>query len=239
MEETIEKYISENKMINIRLINNQNSKIQPAHILFYYLTLENDDIFKKIILSGKPISVEFCQELHSYKNIDILQYAKKISIYNYCNKTSKNVIDILNKSVNLQKLRIQSYYISKIIVINKLSEKEFLKYIKIIFVNDVNPDDVNKIAEIKSLDVLHLSEYEYTNCIESEKIFQIFHYIVNNLKKNIKIVLDWYVENDEFRKVISLITYNFKINEFDYVFTYISPAFRKFDNLYDFNLYYQ
>ena len=235
MESTIEKYILKNQTINIRLTTNKNSKILND-IHFYYLTLENDDMLQKIILSDKYISVQFNFDLGSYKNINILPYTKQIEIYNYI--TSKDIIDILHKSVNLQKLIIRSCGIYENTVKNKLAEMKFLKSIEIIFTNDVNVEDIYKITQIKSLDTLHLFEYELNNYIDSGQIFQILCHIVNNLNKNIKIVLDWYAQGDKFRKAISLITYNFKINKFDYVFTYISQVFVKFDNLYDFNLCY-
>ena len=189
-----------------------------------------------MVLCGKYISVQIDRELDSYKNINILQYANKIAIYYWI--TSENIVNIFHKAINLRYLVIKSSDISEIDVVKKMAEKEYLKNITIVFTTDVNLHDVNKIIELKSLDVLQLFEYHYTDYLNSEKIFKILSHIVNNLKKNIRIILDMYVKNDKFRKVISLITYNFKLNKSNYIFTYISSTFIKFDNLYDFNLFY-
>ena len=236
MEYAIEEYIWENSIIKIWLSKNQ-SEIYENYIFLYYLTLKNDEILQKFILSNKCISVEFHYELDSYKNIDILSYANKISVYHKI--TSKNLIDLIHYSVNLQKLTIRSYHISKIDVKNKLYEKEFLKYIKIMFSSDVNVDDIYEIMKMKTLHTLCLREYKYDNYFNSEIIFKILSYIVNMLNKNIKIVLCCNGQNDIFKKYISLMTYNFKIYDKNYIFTYITPTLRKFDNLYDFYLRYR
>ena len=239
MEYSIEKYISENRIINIWLSYHQEYKISTniKSFNFYYLTEKNSDIFQKIILSGKHISVKVYFAHGSYKNVDILSYANAISVY--YNITSENLIDMIHKSINLQKLRIQSSYISVIDVKNKLREKKFLKYIKIMLSKNVNVDDIYELMEIKSLYTLYLREYSYKNCLSFQNIFKILCYIVNNLNKNIKIVFRCNEQGNKFIKFISLIAYNFNINDNDYIFTYMTPAFRKFNNLYDFNLYYQ
>ena len=233
MKQTIEKYISENNIINIILSPQKNSEIFTNEI---YLTDENSDILQKIILSDKYISVEIYCEFDSYKNIDVLSYTNEIFIH--ANISTENLLDMIHYPVNLRKLTLTSSYISKIDVQNKLFEKKFLKYIKIRVSSDVNVNDIYKIMEIKSLDNLYLYEFS-NNYLSSEHILQILCYIVNNLNKNITIILDLYEQDKTLRKFISLITYNFKIYDNNYIFTYITPAFRKFDNLYDFNLYYQ
>ena len=239
MKETIKKYISENQIINIRLVMRQNnSGIWNNAIYFYYLTLENDDIFKEIVLCGKFISIEVYDKLPSFKNIYILSYANEIFI-NTNDITNKNVIDVIHRSVKLQKLTIESLQIlEKVNVINKLCEKEFLRYIEFMFVFEVNLDNIYQITTIKSLDTLYLNKYLYNNNLYQALILKILCYVNNNLNKNIKIVIDCYGQDIKFKKILNLIAYNFKVNKFDYIFSYISSAFRKFDNLYDLNLYY-
>ena len=39
-------------------------------------------------------------------------------------------------------------------------------------------------------------------------------------------------------KYLNLVRYNFKVDKADYIFTYVTLVFKKFDNLYDFNLCY-
>ena len=236
MEYTIEEYISKNKIINILLSYCRESNISINEIYFYYLTPKNSYIFQKIILSGKFISVEihFCA-LGSYNNIDILSYANEISVYR--DIPSENIIDIIHYSINLQKLTLQSSCISSINVKKKLSEKKFLKYIKIMLSEDVNTDDIYELMQIKSLDTLYFLEY-YNNRLSFQNIFKILCYIFNNLNKNIKIVFHCYEQDYKFIKFINLIAYNFEINNNNYIFTYITCAFRKFYGLYDFNLYY-
>ena len=236
MKQTIEKYISENNIITLCLSSRKHDEIFTTRIFLYYLDLENEDIIQKIVLSDKYISVRFYYSLDSYKNISILPYVNKISIKSI---SSANIFDVLHQSINLQRLTIRSANIREIGIKNKLYEKEFLKYIKIVQSTDVNLDDIYTILEIKSLDTLHFLEYFYSNYLKSENILKILSYIVNTLNKNIKIILDFWRIDAIFIKIISLITYNFKIDNHTYIFTYITKAFRKFDNLYDFNLYYQ
>ena len=237
MEEAIEKYISKNNIIKLILYLKQDSKILNYHIYINCSAHENKNILQKIIHCGKYISVDICYELDSYKNIDILRYADEISIYNPM--TRENIIDLIHCSANLRKLTMKSSHILEIGVKNKLREKKFLKYIKIMLSVDVNLDDIYELMEIKSIDTLFLYEYSYNNFLNYEKIFKILYHCVNNLNKNVKIIIVFNGQDDIFRKFISLITYNFKINNHNYIFTYITKGFRQFDNLYDFNLYYQ
>ena len=206
-------------------------------IFLDYLTLESDCILQKLILNNKYICVEFYCQLDSYKKIDILKYAKEISID--CKMISENIVDVISQSVNLQDLTIYSSHISSIDVKKIISEKQFLKYIHITLTKDVNLHDIYTMIEIKSLDALYLSEHINGNYLNYEKIFKILYYIVNNLNKNITIVMDCHGKDDELRKFTNPIMYNFKMNYYCYyIFTYITCAYRKFDNLYDFDLYY-
>ena len=237
MELTIDEYLSENNVVDICLTNHRNTQILTHKIYLNYLYLECSTIVQKIIQSGKSISVEVYWRLDSYKNIYILSHANEIVLYE--GFTSENIIDIIHHYVDLRKLTLPSSYISKIDVKNKLCEKEFLKYIKILLSMDVNLDDIYETMEIKSLNTLYLYECFFDNYLNSEKMFKILCYIVNTLNKNIEIVIDWFRDSKNFMKYISLTRYNFKINDNNYIFTYITKGFRKFDNLYDFNLYYQ
>ena len=238
MKQIIEKYVNENHIINICLTNQYHTYISGNGIFICPLTLENDNTLEKIIISNKYISIEFYYELDSYKKINILRYADEISFYKN-NMTNEGILDVIHQSINLQKLTVKSSHIYGIDVKKKLSKKEFLKYIKIIFVNVVILDDIYAIIGIKSLDTLCLFQYTRGCYLNSENILKILCYIVNNLNKNIKIIFDFYGQDNKFRKSISLITYNFKINNLDYIFTYIPSIFGQFDNLYDFNLCYQ
>ena len=145
-------------------------------------------------------------------------------------------------SVNLRRLTIQSSQISETNIKNKLCEKKLITHIKIIFMTDVNLDDIYDVMQIKSINTLCLREYYNLHdnyFLNYEKIFKILCYVVNTLNKNIKIVFNCESQDIIFKKFISLITYNFKINNHDHIFTYIPTIFRKFDNLHDFNLCYQ
>ena len=86
------------------LCKHQEYKITTNDIYLDYLTLENSDIFKKIILSGKHISVKLYCTFSSYNNIDILSYDNELSVYH--NITNENIIDLIQCSINLQKLTI-------------------------------------------------------------------------------------------------------------------------------------
>ena len=239
MEYTIEEYISKNKIINILLSYRRESNISINEIYLYYLTKKNSDILQKIILSGKYISVNSYFAFGSYENIDILPYVNEIKM---CNTkiTNENFIGMIHHSTNLRKLTIQSSRISEINIKNKLCEKKLLKYIKINLIIDVNLDDVYDIMQIESINTLCLHEHlNNNNFLNHKKIFKILCYIVNNLNKNIKIIIDCHAPSIIFKKFANLIIYNFKVNNNNYIFTFVTCAFRKFDNLYDFNLCYQ
>lgn len=234
----IEEFINENDIIQITLIRAKNTEIFEDYIYLYHLTSENDDIFQKIIISRKYISVDFYFLLDSYKSISVLPHANRITILNDM-MTEENIIDVLNKTINLQKLIIDSVYTSENEIINKLHEKKLLNNIEIIFTIPIDVDKIYQIMKIKSLDTLGLREHLYNNgYLSLEKILKVLCHIVDNLNKNIKIELNCYLYHTTLQKYLSLITYNFKVDNFDYIFTYISPEFRKFDNLYDCNLRY-
>ena len=236
MEHAIEKYILENNSINIMLSLFKDSEIISGIIYLYYLEQENSDLFQKIILSGKHIYIEIYYGIAYYKNVSILSYANEIAVYD--NMTSENIIDIIHQPNNLQKITIKSEHISQIDVRNKLYEKKFLKYIQIMFQTYVHVNAIYEIMQIKQLSTLCLDGYHYTY-LTHKNIFEILSCIVNYLDKNIKIILYCDEQGNTFKKYASLITYNFNVDFHHYIFTYITPAFRKFDNLYDFNLCYQ
>ena len=73
-----------------------------------------------------------------------------------------------------------------------------------------------------------------------KKKIEILCYVINILSKNINIIFDCYGQDNNFRILTKFLTYNFKIyDNNNYIFTYITRAFRKFDNLFDLNFYYQ
>lgn len=231
MTRTFEKYISENDIIKIRLIKNNSSVIFGDTIFLYNLS-SDDDIFKKIIISGKQISIEF----NHIFNSNILPYTNEILLLNGLIK--ENIINIFDQCINLQKIIINSLYISNINVCDKLCEKK-LKFIQIILTTDIDLDYIYQIIKIKSLDTLCLSENLYgIDNLGLEKKLKILYFILNNLKKNIQIIMINYVDKIKLEKYLSLVTYNFKVDKSNYIFTYIPPTFRKFDNLYDFYLCY-
>ena len=232
---TITKYISKNKKIKICLIERNVTYIDKDTIFLNYLDLENNDILQKIISCQRYISLD-CHIIFSYYKISkILSYVNEISITN--DLTNENIVNIIDESINLQTLRINSKCISNIDFKNKLHEKHFLKYIQIVLTSVTNLDDIYQIMEIKSLYTLYLYDI-FNDNLDLEKILKILYYIFNNLNKNIKLGI-YHNIDDKLKKHLSLVTYNFKVNKFDYIFTYIPPAFKNFGNLHDFNLYYQ
>ena len=240
MKQAIEKYILENDVINICLSFQQNSEINSSTIYLNYLEQENSDLIQKIILSGKHISVTFYYQLDSHKDVYILSYANEIKIH--INIPSKIIVDLISPSINLQKLALTSSSISEINIKNKLNEKKFLKYIKIMFSTHVNINDIFDIMEIKTLDTLHLYDYVSFNIeynLKFEKKLEIFYYVISKLNKNIKIIFDCNRQDDKFRILTNFLAYNFKVHDNNYIFTYITRAFGKFNNLFDLNFYYQ
>lgn len=123
---------------------------------------------------------------------------------------------------------------------NKLCEKQFLKYIKIVFKKDVDMNIIYKIMEIKSLSILHFEDnLFYQPKITFENLSKILFYIANNFNKYVKIILD--SNHISVRKLAyTFRQYNFyvKQNKNKYIFTYSPIVFINLNNLYDFNLYY-
>ena len=136
-----------------------------------------------LIDSKKYLSVYIYYKSIFHKNINILSYANEINISSFFN--NKEAIDIINKSSNLEKLIINDSDILDDDLINVLNEKKFLKQIKIVFY-DINLNNIYKIMEIKSLEVFHLQP----RIINPQQISKILCYIINNLNKYMKIVLD-------------------------------------------------
>ena len=244
MEKELDKYINENDIINIMFTRTEDTRICDDTIYLQCRFSENNKILRKIINSNKFISVKFDCVFTSYRNINVLLYSKEIEIPRLFNKNK--TLNIIDKCINLQNLTIDSPYGFDPIVIDKLCEKEFLKYVKIANIHKfIRFDKVYRIIEIKSLDTLFLdhafcSRYD----LQIKQISTILHYIVNNLHKSMKIIIgSHYIKGYEMIKFFNLIKYHFKINTDDgkhsFYFNYIAATFSKFDNLYDFKLYHQ
>ena len=238
MENIIETYVKEYDVMNIILTCHE-TRIDISYKTLYlvYSLSENDNMLQTIKNSNKYITIKFHYQLHSYKNIDILSYADEIDIYD--NISKENIINIINKSDKLQKLTDYFSYVLDIDIINELYEKKFLNYIAIDCNQNIDFYCLCKIMEIKSLDTLHLRIYFYKlNNFDFQIIFKILFYAVSHLNKNIKIIMDgFFINSDKIKNYLKLIAYNFKVSEKIYTFTYI-PELRKFNNLYDVDLYY-
>lgn len=236
MEKRIERYINKNDILRISLTRYNGSANIANHVLYLDYFIGNYEISQKIINSGKFLSIKFDYQFE-YENINILLYAKQI-IININNISKKNIITIIKKPINLQKLEISYANIADIDIINELYEKPNIKYVKIMCETSIDLYYIYTIMKIKSLNSLCLTD-DPCDRISLEKIFEILYYIINNLNKDIKIVIKTccmlYLMTKRYLKLIS---YNFKVNENNYIFTYIPTIFTKFDNSYDFNLCY-
>ena len=228
--------IKKKDVINITLINLDNTYILND-IIYLDSSTKNDNIFKTIISANKPIFVKFDSSLFSYKNIDILSYVNEMTIPEFHN--DKKIL-ILDKSTNLERLKINCLNGLTCSVIDKLCEKQFLKYIEMKCKIDIDLNDIFRIIEIKSLNTLYLKSdiYSLQQKIDTEKTAKILYYIVNNLNKYMKIIMDFSYFIDVETKYSNLIKYNFKIEYNNYIFNYVPISFRKFNNLYDLDLFY-
>ena len=248
-EPKITEYLEKNKIINIRIMDIHHPYITKGVIWINYMAPENNYIFKKIIESNKYISMDFDLDtifINNYKTINnyIISYTNEIIIQeNFNNEMLDSIID---KSINLQKLVMYSNNLDTEII-NKLSERQFLKHIKIICKKNININNIYKIIEIKSLNILRLQDFFcVTPKLGLEKLLKILNYVVNNLNKYIEIVVvvsNYYSNNEKFERDFSLIKHNFKFIKkyytLTYIFNYIPISFRKFNNLHDLDLFYQ
>lgn len=220
------------------VIHASHHDIDQKKMYINYLYLENNDILQPLINSNKYISIDFKCYVSSYENIDILSYANEINLNNCVKK--ENIIKILNKSVNLEKLIANYSNILNVDIINKLSEKKFIKYVSIAYNLKLDLSNIYRIIEIKSLDTFRCINLFYeTDVFHFKTIFEILWYVINNLNKSIKIIIDeYYTYNKQMKYYLKIMTYNFKVNEHVFYFNYIPKSFYKFNNLYDVNLNY-
>lgn len=237
MEDNVRKYLS-NYIINIVFVEvNQKFGIFNDKLHLRRSISKNDHIFKIIINSIKYLSIEFRDFLYSYENIDILSYANEIYISDKI-ISKKNIINIIDQSLNSHKLIVNYSHIEDMDIICKLHEKQNLKYIKIITENNMDIFYIYAIIKIKSLDVIHFKNDEFAS-IGLDKILKILYYVINNRNKDIKIIIeDYYISYVKLKNYLKFVSYNFKVRGNEYIFTCIPRTFAKFNNLYDFNLYY-
>lgn len=240
MERNIKKFIRKKNVICVELTKpGDRFGIFDNMLYLNYAISKNDNIFQIIIKSDKYLSVVLRYKLYSYENIDILSYANECSIFiDHINK--KNMMSIIDKPINLQKLTVDYVNIKDADIIDKLYEKENIKYIGILCSINIELCYIYQIIKIKSLDVLHLRD-ETSGSISIENILNILWYVITNLNKDIKIEISSIRSRDyrETEYYLKLISYNFKVNENNYIFTYIPTQVTKFNYFYDFNLYYK
>lgn len=216
LERQFKEFINEKDVLNIILTYYEDTRVLfHTDIYLNYTLQENDNIFQIIINSYKYIFIEIGSQLDSYTNIEILSYANEIKFWRSLSKeNTKNIINTIYKSVKLKKIMI--YY------------------------STIDLNDVYKIMEIKSLDILHLQFHPYiANNSDLQIIYKMLCYVIDNLNKNIKIVISNYHINKKIMKEhFKFIIYNFKIKDNEFIFNYIPELLRKFDNLCDIDLYY-
>lgn len=230
MEKNIYKYLNKNDILKISLTT-KHTHIINGKIYLHYSISKNSNTLQIICNSGKYIIVEFDSIFNSYKNIDIIPHADEIIIPKIFD--SETTITIIKKSVNLQKLIIDSPDILDRKLTNKLCKRQFLKYIKLELKRDSDLNDIYKIIEMKSLDTLHLKIFH-----DSKKILNILYYVVSHLNKYIKIRIDDICDDLRLCEQRNFIKHNFYRYGNIFIFYYSLPIFTKFNNFYDLNLWY-
>ena len=135
MEKKIKEYVNKNDILNIKLTR----ETCEFHDIIYlnYLLEKNNNIFQIIISSNKYIIINFSAKLPlsiTVSKHDILPYVNEIFIPFRFNK--ENILNIIKKSIKLEKLIIPYDRISEQVILKTLCEKQFLKYIIFEYVHD-------------------------------------------------------------------------------------------------------